>query len=319
MKKIISIGISSILFLILIYMLTSSKEVMDSVTFSISIWKDNLFPSLFPFLILSYFFINYGISNLLSEVIKPIVVRLFRLPSSCGYIIILSLFSGFPSSAKFIKDELDKENISLESANYLLKFCHFSSPLFVVGTVGTALLGSSKLGLLILISNYIGSLLVGILYRCKNKRKESCSINLRDAFRKMNRQISISDTFANVLKSAITNAFDVLFLLLGIISVFLIITTILTSIIPLTGLDKSIFCGVLEMTQGIKFVSLLKLPIIYRMLLITSFISFGGLSIHTQVLSILSDYKISYISYLKARILHVMFSCIVLVLLYVLV
>lgn len=318
MKKIIQVFTSSILFLFLIYMLSYSKEVMDSVTFSISIWKDNLFPSLFPFLILSYFFVSYGISDLLSEIMKPIVVNIFNLPASCGYTIVLSLFSGFPSSAKFIKDELDKENIGLDDANYLLKFCHFSSPLFVVGTIGSSLLGSSKLGFLILISHYIGSFIVALIYRKKDYIKSDSKINLRNAFRKINVSIPASRTFSDVLKSAIKQAFDVLFLLLGIITVFLIITTILTNIISLTNVQKTLFCGILEMTQGIKYVSLLNLPIIYRMLLITSFISFGGFSIHTQVLSILSDYKISYLSYFVARILHVVFSCISLVLLYVL-
>lgn len=317
MKKIIQVFTSSILFLFLIYMLSYSKEVMDSVTFSISIWKDNLFPSLFPFLILSYFFINYGISNLLSEVIKPIVVKLFHLPSSCGYIIILSLFSGFPSSAKFIKDSLERKEISLDDANYLLKVCHFSSPLFIVGTIGSSLLGSSKLGFLILVSHYLGSFIIALIYRNKEKRYRDSKINLRNTLKKINSSITASRTFSDVLKSAIKQAFDVLFLLLGIITVFLIITTALTSIIPLTELQRGMLSGILEMTQGIKYVSLLDLPIIYRMLAITGFISFGGLSIHTQVLSILSDYKISYISYFISRVLHVVFSCISLVLLYI--
>lgn len=318
MKKIIQVFTSSILFLFLIYMLSYSKEVMDSVTFSISIWKDNLFPSLFPFLILSYFFVSYGISDLLSEIMKPIVVNIFNLPASCGYTIVLSLFSGFPSSAKFIKDELDKENIGLDDANYLLKVCHFSSPLFVVGTIGSSLLGSSKLGFLILVSHYLGSFIIALIYRNKRKRQDNNKINLKNTLKKINSSIPASRTFSDVLKNAIKQAFDVLFLLLGIITVFLIITTALTSIIPLTELQRGILSGILEMTQGIKYVSLLDLPIIYRMLAITGFISFGGLSIHTQVLSILSDYKISYISYLIARLLHVVFSCISLVLLYVL-
>lgn len=319
MKKIIQVFTSSILFLFLIYMLTNSKEVMDSVTFSISIWIDNLFPSLFPFLILSYFFVSYGISDLLSEVIKPIVVKWFNLPASCGYILVLSLFSGFPSSAKFIKDSLEKQEISLDNAKYLLKICHFSSPLFVIGTIGSSLLGSSKLGFLILTSHYIGSFIIALIYRNREKRYRDSKINLRNAFRKINSSIPVSCTFSDILKRAIKQAFDVLFLLLGIITVFLIITTVLTSIIPLTEVQRGIFSGIIEMTQGIKYVSLLKLPIIYRMLLITSFISFGGLSIHTQVLSILSDYKVSYISYLLSRVLHVVFSCISLIILYVLV
>jgi len=316
MKKLTSILISSILIIFLIYIFTYSKEVMESVTFSISIWKDNLFPSLFPFLIISYFFVSYGISNLFSEILKPLVVNLLHLPANCGYTIILSLFSGFPSSAKFIKDELEKKEIDLDTANYLLKFCHFSSPLFVVGTIGNSLLGSAKLGFLILISHYIGSFIVALIYRNKDHKETDNKINLENALRKTNRQAHTSRTFANVLRNAIKNAFDVLFLLLGIISVFLIITTILTNIIPLTEIQKSLFCGILEMTQGIKYVSLLNLPVIYRMLFMTSFISFGGLSIHTQVLSILSNYKIDYLSYFLSRIIHVIISCITLIFIY---
>lgn len=316
MKKLTPFLISIILFLFLVYILGFSKEIMESVAFSISIWKDNLFPSLFPFLILSYFFTSYGISNILSELVKPIVVNLFHLPASCGFIIVLSLFSGFPSSAKFIKDGLDKNEISLKDANHLLKFCHFSSPLFVIGTIGTALLGSAKLGFIILISHYIGSIIVALVFRNRNCQLNENKINLKSAFKKINDSINTSSGFANILKNAIKNAFDVLFLLLGIITVFLIITTILTSIISLNDLETSLFRGVLEMTQGIKFVSILNIPIVYKMLFMTFFISFGGLSIHTQVLSILSEYKISYISYLTSRLLHSFFSSCILLLIY---
>lgn len=316
MKKIISIIISSVLFLFFIYILGYSKDIMESVTFSVSIWKDNLFPSLFPFLILSYFFVSYGISDLLSEIVKPVVVNIFHLPPTCGYTIVLSLFSGFPSSAKFIKDELDKGNIDINDANYLLKFCHFSSPLFVVGTIGSTLLGSSKLGFLILISHYIGSFILAFIYRRKSKIYKDNRISFRNVFKKINSSVFTSDSFSDVLKGAIKNAFDVLFLLLGIISVFLIITTVLTNIIPLSEIQKGIVSGIIEMTQGIKYISLIKLPIIYKMIVMTGFICFGGFSIHAQVLSILSDYKISYMSYLAARLLHMFFSCITLILLW---
>lgn len=54
-QKIISILIMSFLLFIAIEILTESKEILDTVAYSFSIWKNNLFPSLFPFL----FYLKY--------------------------------------------------------------------------------------------------------------------------------------------------------------------------------------------------------------------------------------------------------------------
>lgn len=316
MKRIITVFTSFILFFFLGAILNFSKDVIDALTFSISIWKDNLFPSLFPFLILSYFFVNYGISSILSEFIKPVVVNLFHLPSTCGYTIILSLFSGFPSSSKFIKDELDKKEINIHEASHLLKFCHFPSPLFVIGMIGSTLLGSKRLGIMILISTYLGAFFNAIIFKNKKTPQQNSKISIREAFRKVKVSITNSKGFAKVLANAIKDSLDILFLLLGIVSVFLIITTIFTNIIPLNDINNSIFSGILEMSQGIRKVSMLKIDLLYRMLLITFFISFGGLSIHSQVFSILANYNLSYLSYFFARAIHAVVSCLCLIVLY---
>ena len=58
------------------------------------------------------------------------------------------------------------------------------------------------------------------------------------------------------------------------------------------------------MTQGCFFVSKLTIPISLKASLMTFLISFGGFSIHMQVFSILSDYKIKYKDYFLARTIH---------------
>ena len=66
-QKIISILIMSFLLFIAIEILTESKEILDTVAYSFSIWKNNLFPSLFPFFVLSEILINYGFIELVGE------------------------------------------------------------------------------------------------------------------------------------------------------------------------------------------------------------------------------------------------------------
>ena len=89
---------------------------------------------------------------------------------------------------------------------------------------------------------------------------------------------------------------------------FYIVTTILNEKLVLNDLVYSILSGILEMTQGIFNVSLLNIPIKVKTFLITIFISFGGLSIHSQIISIISDTKIKYLPYLFARLLHAIIS-----------
>ena len=68
------------------------------------------------------------------------------------------------------------------------------------------------------------------------------------------------------------------------------------------------FSGILEMTQGINQVSLLNCSNHIKVFWITVFLSFGGLSIHSQILSLICDTKIKYFPYLVARILHAMIA-----------
>ncbi len=300
--------ITSILSLLFCFFLFP-KTVMDSVTFSVSIWKDNLFPSLFPFLIISFLFTNYGISYLVSEILKPITKNLFHLPSSCGFIIVLSILSGFPSNAKFIYDAKKKGEIDDEMVNHLLSFCFYPNPLFVIGTVGTLFLGSAKLGGIIFISHLLASFVIAILNRPKEKKSHE-NFQLRRTFQQIKKKVNQSPSFAVVLKEACLESLNTMFLLLGIITFFLVFINLILQFIPIDEFSSTLLRGCLEMTQGLKSVSSLKVSLPLRMLLSSSIIAFGGICIHTQIFSILEGCKTSYQKFFLYRILHVLFAVI---------
>ena len=64
MKQWISFSILIILILICAEILTESKSILDAVSFSLSIWKNNIFPSLFPFFVLSEIMVKYGMTEI---------------------------------------------------------------------------------------------------------------------------------------------------------------------------------------------------------------------------------------------------------------
>ena len=98
---------------------------------------------------------------------------------------------------------------------------------------------------------------------------------------------------------------DTLFMILGTISFYYMIANLFT----INNLwIQNILSGFLEMTQGLKQLSLHNFSLFWKEILAIGFISFGGLSIHTQIKSIIHDTSISYLPFLKGRILHVLFS-----------
>jgi len=304
---------SVIIILLLISMLITffiiPSSIMESVSFAISIWKDSLIPSLFPFFIVTDLLIQYGFIELIGELLKNIMNNFFHLPGEASFVLIGSLISGFPSSSKYIKELLESNKIDENEANYLLKFNHFSNPLFVIGTIGIMLLNNKKVGLLILCIHILSNFVIAIIYRPKYNKYKKEKISIITAITKMYKKRNSNNySFSEILTNSIFKTIHTLLLLLGIITIFIILSTILKEFFVLPPLSGAMLNGILEMTGGIKAISNINIPLNIKASIITFFISFGGLSIHMQVMSILSGFNIKYTSYFASRILHAIIS-----------
>lgn len=309
-KKSVSVLIMTLLLLIGIEILTSSKEIMNTVSFSFHVWKDNIFPSLFPFFILSTLLIEYGFVELVSELLKPVMTRVFKIESKAAFIFVMSMISGFPSNAKYTKELYEKGIISSKAATKILTFTHFSNPLFILGTVSILFLNNKEIGLIILLSHYITNFIVGIIFRnffqCQ---KEDTNISINRAILAMHqKRIHKNKQFGEIITEAITGAIQTLLLVLGTVTMFLIVSTILNQIFHFNKLEQGIVSGMIEMTQGLSYLCKLPISLKLKSIFSTMILSFGGFSVHMQVISILSGTKISYKPYFIARIIHAVIS-----------
>ena len=297
-----------ILLLFLISMLIFADIVIKSVSFAIDICINNLFPSMLPFLILSSILCNYGFVELTAQLLKPVMTHLFHLNSNCAYVLVLSILSGSPSNSKYIKQLLDNGKISISDANQVLLFSHFVNPIFVIGTVGTLFLGNKIYGFIILISHYLANLLIGIFLRKKEIPK----------FEKGNHNTLLNITpknFITTLKRSITDTTDTLLIVFGTITCCLVFSSIINAYFDF----NPILNGILEVTSGLRYTSMSNMNIIIKIIISTFFISFGGFSIHAQVLSILDNKKIRYLPYLEARLLQGLIGSIIVYFLYMII
>ena len=288
MKKLFNI---LIFFIIIFLILKNSIEIIESIKFSFNICVNNLFPCLIPFMIISNILINYNFVQDISDILSNITTKIFKVNKNCAFALIMSMISGTPSNSKYLKDLFNNGLINEYDISKCLCFCHFTNPIFILGTIGYSFLGNKKIGLIILISHYLGNFISGIL----NRNKKYKIINLEHKSN-LNKKV-----FINVLNESIKSTIDTLLLIMGIITSCLIITGLINSIFKINNDYKFIF-GILEITQGLKYLSLSNISITLKIVISTFFITFGGFCIHLQIFSILDNNKIRYLPYFINRI-----------------
>ena len=122
-------------------------------------------PSLYPFCVLSAFFVRSGLCGYLGKFLEKPVRILFALPGSAGAAACISFVAGYPVGAGMTAALLSDGSISRSNAQRMTLFCVNAGPAFVIGGVGAGMLGSVRAGVLIFASLTLASLTLGILTR----------------------------------------------------------------------------------------------------------------------------------------------------------
>lgn len=271
--------------------------VFDTVGFSLNIWITSLLPALFPFFIVSDILINYDVIKYFPKVIRNSIKYLFNVSDNGLVIILLSMLSGFPSNARNIKNMYLDKKITKEEGEHLLYFTHFSNPMFILGTI-PLILNINKISKYILISHYLANIILGICLRKYNRVNDSNNSNYKED----------KHNFGLVLTTSIRKSLDSVLGILGTLTVFLIISTLLINFFNLDNTSNLLIKSILELTSGLKELGSYNLLDKYLLIISSCILSFGGLSVHMQVINELVDTDISYKNYFIGRILQVVLS-----------
>ena len=262
-----------IIIISILFFVNRNKVLLAGIR-AIDVWSKTLFPLLFPTFILNDLIISSGIMDMISKILGRIYEMIFHQPKEGVNIFLLSMISGTPSNAKNIKNLLDNGYIKESDATKLLFNSYFFNPFFIIAFT------SIKVLIIMYVSNIIASIIL------RDKHMDNHDIN---TIRHPKFNLSLS----------ITNNIDILLNILGTITIFFVIS----SLIPINNVFiKTLISGILELTSGLSLLSVIKIPILYK-LLISIIISFGGLSIFFQVKSILKDTFIDINYMLKNRFL----------------
>lgn len=317
-QKKVKIFFSLSILLIVALIVAKPALCIGSIYSGLSVWAKCVLPSLLPFMFFTKLLTNLNFISAITAKSHRLNKILFKAPKISGYIFLMSMISGYPVGAKMISEYHQKGLISTKQANKLSTFCSTSGPLFIIGTVGTALFGSAKLGYIIFVSHILGSILNGILYRkCfvdKNNYFENWNNQNIDNTKKENMLAeSMKDTILSVLVVGgwIAISFLVIDLFLNLNFFWPIIFMLSKIFVSInTETIKAFLCGILEVSKGVLELSTISISKIALCSIASFLIGFGGISIFMQAHTFLKDAKVNAKFYLLSKLTHGIFSAV---------
>lgn len=271
--KYIKYALLSFIFICFIF---NIKLITSSVLEASSMFFNNVFISLFPFIILSNILIYFDYHIFLSDIFGNFISKVFRVSKNASQIIILSILTSCPSNAIFINNMYEKDLISKEECEKLICFTCFPSLSYIIFVVGFTYFNSYKVGILLLFANFIYNLIIGLYLRKDNTF--TVNYNL----------IENKDNFFSLIKNTIINAFHTLFIIFSILAMFIILTNLIKEYLPINLVVLGIINGLLEFSSGISFIANLPIPSNIKISIISFILNFNSLSILFQISSIIN-------------------------------
>ena len=283
-QKIFYILIRLFFIFIFIYFLINKKYFYSSFKNTIIIWFNYCLAPISISYIISMFLFDFP---LISKILYPLLKKIFHFENqkSCS-IFLISIIVGNPTSSKLIMHAVNNNQISIEEGNRLLCFSSFVSSIFLYSIL------EFELFILILIIELVISFIIANIKVINNKQ----SIPV------INKVNNILDTYFNIINTLPT-------LLLSILC-SMVITNLFSNLTTNIYLE-SLF----ELTAGIKILlnnNISILNLIFLFILIFS----HGLAIILQIYWIIKKSNLSFINFIKYRLLSIFLSLISLIIIY---
>ena len=270
------------------------KDLMYTTIYSTTlIWFKNIVPNLLPMFIITSLIVESNLIINICNLFGKTFSKIFKCSKYGIFVFTLSLFTGSPSNAKYINDLVNKKLISTSEGNKLLLFTTNYNPLLIYSLLTLYL--DNITSIILIVITILSNIIIGLLNR--NMEYEL----IKNKYQTKNINLS------KIIKETI----DTLLMILGTLIVF----NIIINILPINNLIlKNIINGSLEITTALNGIKYLFINTKTKILLSLIYLSFGGLSIHTQIKSIFKD--TNYKLFLKNKLYSVIISLIILIIIY---
>lgn len=267
---------------------------------TISVWSVKVLPVLFPFFIFTKIIV--ALIEPKQTKLDKVFFNIYHTPATSSSVFLLSLISGYPMGAKLVCDMFNRGIYTQQDAKRMLAFCSVSGPMFMVGTVGVAVFGAIKFGIVIMFANILACLVNGLIFKGKKPQKFVLPSATMPQNKQSNENVLSNSVYDALISILMVGAFMVLaFLIIDVLKNTGILIFIAKVVEKTTRLDanfvQALLTGSIEITRGVIDLTALACPMQLKLVFASCLIGFGGISIFMQSLSFSSELKIkpSYI------------------------
>lgn len=309
----------SVLFIV-VSIIVFPKNSLSAAKAGINLWLFTVFPALLPFFIGSELLLQLGFVRTIGKFLEPIMRPLFNVSGNGAFAMAVGYTSGYPVGAQVIKRLWEEKLLNTSEAERLMTFCNNSGPLFMLGVVAMGMFNNSKIGYIIMLSNYLGAFATGIIFRKYRFMEENRkNFNLSKGFENKSNYSNIN--FGEILGSAVKTSMNTMIVIGGYIIAFSVlieflkvyglinaVEKILTPVFESVGFNKNLIpgyiSGLMEITIGSSLISQATAPLFQKVILVSSILAWGGFSTHGQVIGVINSTKINYFPYFIAKMIH---------------
>lgn len=316
----------STVIILLLAIITNPSIAISSARSGLNSWFNILLPSLFPFMILSDILLYSGMVDHFGSFLNPLTRFFFNLPGLSTFPLLMSSISGYPMGPRLASNLRKDSKLTKLEANRLISFVATSGPLFILGSVGIGMLNINNINFLLIGPHYLSSISIGLIFRFyKRKSKETFYLNQPYKYEIDNKHLQSYDkpiSIGKILSNSMKNSINSILLVGGFVIFYSVIieiilefkafTLLIGALSKVTKIDKEIINGILagfiELTKGCSTIASLEIEFIYKIIIINFIIAWGGMSIHSQSISFISETDINQGIYLFSKMLHGLFT-----------
>lgn len=274
----------------MILVITNPKVCTEGAVKGLLLSGRVIIPSLFPFTACVLFIMKSGGLNLL-DFANPFTKRVFRLSPQQFSLMLLSFIGGYPVGGKLLNEAVKSGKISKENAGIMLNYCVNAGPAFIVLAVGGGILGSKKIGYLLLLAHIISSLILSLVFGHFIKNDNTDSENTAESF-------SPADNFV----VSVCEAASAIFSVCAYVILFSTVNEYMNCLSEKISVLKYI-SPLLEVTNAVTGMR--------NIVIIAFLLGFAGVSVWCQIISMGKLIKINFAVFTLSRTAHGVLSAVI--------
>ncbi|MCD8045919.1 MAG: hypothetical protein LUE90_04645 [Clostridiales bacterium] len=282
---------------IIVYCLAFPLRMAESVADGLTLWYHSILPTLLPFCIFSNIIVQTGIYDRALTRLAPLFQVFYPVKSPLIYPLIAGFLFGFPIGSKICADLYHAGKISSREAETVSCISNNFGPAFLYNYLFRNIFSGQLPATAVYVACYLPPLLIG---RFALSRLYS---NERIPKKENEKPTSGSPVSMKILDAGIMDGFSTMVKLAGYIILSALMADMIRSLPFQNNLLQCISVGLIEITNGINYVSQLSAGLIPKALLTVGIVNLGGISGLMQTHSMMRETGFRLQHYLAFRIL----------------